>query len=337
MRGPIYPKFAAVLGLVTITGCAAGVDPGPNPETGSVGRPTETLSSPAGDMEHQKQIVDSRPVGREDTIGEVYRDMSAFVYRDQYNHQILQQWLVDDTGTLYWRRECKVADKGGVQWNNCTSWDLPHDVSDLGLAGFGPIAGMNTYVWTETSGAQHWQHLAQTVFNERGDQRMGRVCPIERTVLWDQCSPWDKLAIETQQLDVPGALSLRDDFYFSYVNLDNENVLVQNVLSIDGSLMWDRQCVSTFGAPYVLSSRCGFGSNAPLRDFGIKMAAIAGGGQYVYQDGSNQLLAQTFISVDGTKSYHRTCTVTPKGVEWDSCEPFTASTVTQLRVTQAPL
>lgn len=337
MRGPIYPQFAAVLGLVTLTGCAAGVDPGPNPETGSAGRPTETLSDTQNAVDHVKQIVDTRPAGREDSVGEIYRDISAFVYRDQYKHQILQQWLVDETGTLYWTRACRVADKGGVEWNNCTSWDLPHDVADLGLPGFGPIAGMNTYVWAENDGQRDHQFLAQTIFNERGDQRVGRVCPIEREVLWANCSDWEKLAIDTQSLNVPGALSLRDDFYFSYQNADHQAVVVQSVLSIDGSLMWDRQCPSLFGSPAISTSQCGFGSRAPLRDYAIRMAAVAGGAQYVYQDGLNQVLSQTLIAVDGTKSYHRSCTVTPKGVDWGNCEPFTASTITQLRVTQAPL
>lgn len=264
--------------------------------------------------------------------------MSSFVYRDALGKQVLEQWLIDESGQVYWNRSCRVADKGGVEWNNCSSWDIGHDVADLGLPGFGPIAGMNTYVWTETLDHNRTaQHLAQTVFNERGDVRMGRVCPVERSPLWSECTDWEKLAIETEKLEVPGALALRDDSYFSYTNADSESVVVHSVLSVDGSLVWDRTCLTTSGSPIVSSTKCGFGARAPLRDFGIRMAAVAGGGQYVYRDGTNQVLSQTFIAVDGAKAYHRSCSVNARGVEWSECEPFTATTITQLRVTQAPL
>ena len=183
MRGPIYPKFAAVLGLVTLTGCAAGVDPGPSPESSRTGRPTTTLSETDNNIESVRQVA-NRVGGREDNVNlEFYRDLSAFVYRNLAGHQTLEQWLIDETGEVYWTRSCTVGDKGGVQWNNCSSWDTAHAVADLGLPGFGPISGMNTYVWQEQEGGTTYQRVAQTVFNERGDMRMGRICPIYREVV----------------------------------------------------------------------------------------------------------------------------------------------------------
>jgi hypothetical protein len=323
---------------VTITGCAAGVDPGPTPESGRAGRPTTTLSDTQSSADEIRQVASTHVGGREETPGEIYRDTSSFVYRDGGGHQVLEQWLIDESGSAYWNRACRVADKGGVQWNNCTSWDIAHDIADLGLPSFGPIAGMNTYVWSEpVAGNRTAQRLAQTVFNERGDMRMGRVCPIERVPLWDECTDWKKLAIETEKLDIPGASAVRDDSYFSYTNADSDSVIVQSVLSIDGSLMWDRSCVTESGSPLVSSFRCGFGTRTPLREFGIRPVAVAGSGQYVYQDGLKQVLSQTLISVDGTKAYHRSCEVTQRGVEWTECEPFTATTISQLRITQAPL
>ena len=98
MRGPIYPKFAAVLGLVTLTGCAAGVDPGPSPESSRTGRPTTTLSETDNNIESVRQVA-NRVGGREDNVNlEFYRDLSAFVYRNLAGHQMLEQWLIDDTG-----------------------------------------------------------------------------------------------------------------------------------------------------------------------------------------------------------------------------------------------
>ena len=73
-----------------------------------------------------------------------------------------------------------------------------------------------------------------------------------------------------------------------------------------------------------------------LVDQGLNASLFVGGAQYVYQDGDAQKLNQTLIAVDGTKAYHRSCTVTPRGVDWSNCETMTASTITQLRVTNAP-
>lgn len=340
MRGTIYPKLAAVLGLVTLTACAEGVDPGPNPESGQTGRPTTTESAATSDnnLPSVQQIVPSHVGGNDGPVAEVYRDLSAFVYFANDNQQVLQQWLIDVDGNSYWTRSCTIAPKGGgVQWNNCSSWDVAHAIADLGLPGFGPIAGMSTYVWTEQDADHARQYLAQSVWNERGDQRMGRICPILREPLWNQCTDWSKLESDTSDLAVPGGMSLRDDFYYSYKNTDGEDVMVQTMLSIDGSVMWDRSCVSAGASPLVPSYKCGFNDRSMLSAYNIRWAAVAGGAQYTYNDGDHQTLAQTLISVDGTKSYHRTCEVTPKGVDWTSCEPFTATTLGQVRYTQAPL
>jgi hypothetical protein len=339
MRGPIYPKIAAVLWLLSITGCAEGVDPGPIPEGSRTGRPTTTLSDNSDTIDQYHQIVTNRGDRNPEDAIEVYRDVAMFVYRDVHNSQILSQWLIDDNGQTYWTRLCRIGDKGGVLWNTCSSWDVGHDIADLGLPSFGPIAGMNTYTFMTKDELGHTQQmLQQTIFNERGDERMGRICPIVREPLWDQCTTWSKLAMTTEQMQVPGALSLRDDFYFSYTNLDGESVLVQNVLSIDGSLMWDRYCVTAKGgAPYVSANECGFGARSPLKEFDIRVSAIAGGAQYTYDSGGIPVLAQTFVSVDGTKAYSRSCNITLKGVAWSDCGPFQATSLAQLRVTQAPL
>jgi hypothetical protein len=281
-------------------------------------------------------IVSDRSDRNDEQFMEVYRDAATFVYRDGSNKQILSQWLIDESGHTYWNRSCRIGDKGGPIWSSCSSWDKAHDIADLGLPGFGPISGMNTYAWIEMSAGYPRQYVAQTVFDERGENRMGRVCPILRQPLWEECTDWNKLAVVTEQLEVPGATSLRDDFYFQYTNADSEVVLVQSVLSIDGSLMWDRHCVSAQGNPLIPAWQCGFGTRFPLKEFGIRLGAMAGGAQYVYQDGDTQKLNQTMISVDGTKAYHRGCTVTPRGVDWSNCEPMTASTITQLRNTAAP-
>ena len=339
MRGPICPKFSGLAGIISIlsaTGCAAGVDPGPTPEDPRAGRPTTTLSDQS-QVDHVRRIVDTHFGDERAQFSEVYRDLSTFVYRDVNKNQILSQWLIDESGHTYWTRACRVGPKGGVLWSTCSSWDLGHDVSDLGLPGFGPIAGMNTYVWTEKTGNFDQQYLAQTVFSERGDRRMGRICPIEREPVNAKCSDWEKLAIDTQQLDVPGASSLRDDMHYSYTSVDGESVVVQSVLSIDGSLLWDRHCVNANASPLVASYKCGFGARAPLKDSGIRFVSAAGAGQYTYQDGDQQVLAQTFLSVDGGRAYNRTCTITEKGVDWNDCSPFTATTISQLRVTGAPL
>lgn len=268
---------------------------------------------------------------------ELYRDAAMFVYRDGNGKQILSQWLIDEAGEAYFTRACRVGDKGGVLWNTCSAWDSGHHIADLGLPEFGPIAGMNAYVWTGQQGSYESQWLAQTVYNERGDMRMGRVCPIVRSPQWQECTDWTKLAVATEEMMVPGALAIRDDFYFSYKNADNESVLVQNVLSIDGSLMWNRECVTPYASPFVPSYKCGFSNSELLKNFGIRLTAVAGGSQYIYTDNEEQKLGQTLFSVDGTKAYHRVCSVTTSGVDWNKCEPFTANTLTQARITQAPL
>lgn len=337
MRGPIYPKFCVAVGLLSLTGCAAGVDPGPTPESGRAGRPTTTLSDQSDGIENVKAIVHHDSRTGDSAQMEIYRDAAMFVYIDGNGKQILQQWLLDETGEVYFLRACRVGDKGGVLWNTCSAWDNGHHIADLGLPEFGSVSGMNTYVWVDQNGSYKQQWLAQTVYNERGDMRMGRVCPIVREPLWKECTDWNKFASSTEHMAVPGANAIRDDFYFSYRNADDEAVLVQNVLSIDGSLMWNRECVTQYASPFVPSYKCGFSDKYVLKNFGIGLTAMAGGAQYVYHDGAEQKLGQSFFSVDGTKSYHRVCTVTPNGVNWSECEPFTANTLVQARLTQTPL
>jgi hypothetical protein len=317
-----------------MVGCAGNVAPD---EGGTL---THKTPPPVG----SDSTVDETPITAtspaRDTVapGEAYRDVAAVAFADKIGHQWLKQWVINSAGTGYWDRSCPIMERGGPDWANCTSWGPGFYVSELGLPGFGPLSGMSAYLYQDASDGEHTQWIAQTVYNENGDTRMGRVCPIEdRDVVWSLCSEWNKLEFSSAWFNISAAQVFRDEEMLAYKDGTGADVFQHTLFSVDGSLSWSRSCASDGGQPWINPRTCEFGATTPVSDLNIKPGVISGQAGYVYTDALGPVYAQTVFSVSGTAAARRICPITTTGVDWQNCSAFVSERLDNLREYMGPL
>ncbi|MEO6418759.1 MAG: hypothetical protein ABIP39_05100 [Polyangiaceae bacterium] len=278
-------------------------------------------------------------------VDETYRDYAAYTYTDRAGTQMLSQWLISDDGVSYWSRNCKLGEKGGPDWSTCHAWGASRPIAGLGLPEFfGAVAGMGSFVFIKNSDPDRkpmydTQWVAQTVFSERGDVRIGRVCPIEDTgANYANCNDWTSLEVLSAELEIGEASAFRDDSMYTYKDASGTDVFAQSLLSPDGTATWERSCPSLGGSPFVTVKECTFGAQTKMAKLGIDAASVSGRGWYLYMDGDVQKAAETIISADGRNSSRRICVVnTTSGIDWSGCGDWTTSSLVKASTSVAPL
>ena len=287
MRGQLRLSVAgAVLGMSVLVGCGGGTDTVASPEQSGKDRPTTVFGASA---EEQTNAPDHKDAPRLNDV-ESFRDYAAFAYSDRFNQQHLSQWLLEKDGLVYFSRTCPIAERDGVTWNQCTAWThYGQPVSELGTGGYSKLNGLNSYVFSGglDSDGNKIQYVAQTAFEDLGEQRRGRVCPIDASEgpLWKECTDWEKLSLVSKDLQIADTYAFRDDFMFTFKNAAGDDMFSQTLLSVDGSQTWNRSCPSKGGSPYVAKD-CEFGEMISVRaSVGVQVHAINGRGAYIYMDG----------------------------------------------------
>jgi hypothetical protein len=273
---------------------------------------------------------------------ERFRDYAAFAYMDRFGQQHLSQWLLADDGIVYFSRTCPIAERNGVLWNQCDAWThYGQPVSELGTGGFSKLNGLNSYVYSRglDDDGNAIQYVVQTAFEDQGEQRRGRVCPIDVSEgpQWKDCTDWEKLSVVSRDLRVPDVYAFRDEMMFTYKSEAGDDMFSQTLLSVDGSQTWNRSCPTVGGSPFVTKD-CEFGEMLSVRaSVGVQVHAINGRGAYVYFDGAQQILAETVIGVDGTTAQRRECPIYEKGIDREGCGNWSTFNLKELHKTQGQL
>ena len=278
-------------------------------------------------------------------VAQAYRDYAAYTFTDRVGNQILSQWLISDDGVSFYARHCNVKSKGGPDWSSCQAWGESRPVANLGLPPFfGPIAGMGAFVFIRNDDPLRkplydTQWVAQTVFSERGDVRLGRVCPIENDrANYANCNDWTSLEVLSADFGIGESNAFRDDSMYMYRDATGTDVFAQSILSPDGTVTWERSCPSLGGSPYVSIKSCGFGPQVKMAKLGIDAPSVSGRGWYLYMDGGTQRAAETVISADGHSSSRRICPVNPTtGIDWSGCDAYTTNALVKASTSNSPL
>jgi hypothetical protein len=315
---------------------------------------TDTVASPDGQADKDRPTTVFGSSAEEPTTGpehkdaprfqdvERFRDYAAFAYSDRFGRQHMSQWLLAEDGLVYFSRTCPIAERDGVMWKQCTPWThYGQPVSELGAGGFAKLNGLNSYVFSGGVDADgnKIQYVAQTAFEGRGEQRRGRICPIDVSdgPNWKECTDWEKLSVASKDLRIPGVYAFRDDFMFTFKNEAGGDMFSQTLLSVDGSQTWNRSCPSTGGSPFVTKD-CEFGAKSSVRlAVGVQLGAITGRGAYIYMDGVQQIIAETVIGIDGSTAQKRECPIHDKGIDYDGCGNWSTFSLKELHKTQGPL
>ncbi len=339
MRGHLRLSVAgAVLGMSVLVGCGGGTDTVASPDEQAKGHPTTVFGSAA---EEQADAPEHKDAPRFQDV-ESFRDYAAFAYSDRYGQQHLSQWLLSNDGLVYFSRTCPIGARDGVTWNQCDAWThYGQPVSELGISGFTKLNGLSSYVFSggvDVDGDKI-QYVAQTAFDDGGEQRRGRVCPIDASEgpRWSECTDWDKLSAVSKDLGVTNVFRFRDDFTFAFKNDAGGDMFSQTLLSVDGAQTWNRACASKGGSPFA-SKDCEFGATTSVRNsVGVQVHSISGRGAYVYMDGVQQIIAETVIGEDGTTASKRECPIHDKGIDYDACGNWSTFTLKELHKTQGAL
>ncbi len=341
MRGHFYLKIAAAtLGMGLMVGCGGSVDPEPSTQAHKTS-PSSTYDTPSEDQGTTPTHTDPGAGSQE----EIFRDYAAFVYRNDKGQQILVQWLLSGDGTDYYTRSCPVQDKGGPLWKECRDWSWfgkPILEMGSGMKGFGKAGGMGAYTYSGVDdNGEPIQLVAQTFFNDRGDERRGRICTVDPKSAdpgspFASCTDFKTLELQSIDLHIDGVSNFHDDNLLTFKNANGDDVFSESVLSIDGSQAWSRSCLTSGGAP-PSGPGCDFGSAMPLTRLGSHVAAVSGHGAFVYDDGGTQMVMETIITVSGSESQQRICPINEEGPDYESCGQWTPSSLTDLHGTQGPL
>lgn len=265
---------------------------------------------------------------------ERYADYAPFVFRDADGAQRLREWMLDDDGITYYERGCTVGEADGPEWGNCTAW-TSGQIGDLGLGSIGKLSSLSAFAYEDTHEGK-W-YVVQTAFNEAGDTRVGRICPLGNFETdWASCSGWNELALDAAALGVSGAELFRGDVAFAQTTTGGDFVVTERLLSIDGSTEWTRSCTTTY-QDFFGTSACSWTSSRDIASVTPNVPAIRGRGGFVYEDAGQKVYRETILSVTGTGSMSRECLLTDTGIDLASCRPWTARSIANLRVSEGQL
>ena len=184
------------------------------------------------------------------------------------------------------------------------------------------------YSFTDRTGRQ-W--LSQMLLNMDGAAYSQRFCPIHDVLgtLWDKCEAWD-IGIQTADLGI-GVHFISGLGTFVFRDTSDTQILAQTAFTAHGDERLGRTCPILDKRP-VLEQCSAWKKLAALSsDLGIDgVAVFRGDDTYAFVDLNNvSVFAQRVLSIDGSQSWHRSCSSTgmlfdgAKGCEWSSATSIT--------------
>lgn len=219
----------------------------------------------------------------------------------------------------------EVKASGNIVLKGAASWTLAtNNGSAVTVGGVAAVtekySGLDGFVYGST--------MLQSLVDYSGTKSWYRRCPIENdSVAWNKCTIWE--LAELSNLRGEGGESYKG---LSAVVTAGGTSLIQSLVGSNGQDSWYRTCpVNSTG---VLWNNCNKNSSGQMWNFSdMRNLRGAGNEKYSAMDGFvfNDKYMQSFIDIDGQKSWYRTCPVRGGVIVWGECSGYSFVDVSNLR------
>ncbi len=244
----------------------------------------------------------------------------------------LRQSVYSADGTKNWSRDCLVDPTIGPNFNRCTAWSGPGDLTNLrGTGGGESYSAFGAFVFNKNGVPT----LRQTIFNNnpivfngvtynRGQASFKRDCPVDPNngINFGACEAWSPPPGDVRSLRGVG-----NEAYTGYTAFtlfkNNQEYFRQSFIDAAGTTGYSRDCLMNAAGPdFSTPNSCtwnpqtSLGSALPTYNSG-QFGSVSG---VMYVQNGQKWFRQVFLIADGTLSYYRICGANDTvGIDFNNC------------------